>query len=190
LTERIGDFIETFTGKQFWPLDPRPEDVDISDIAHSLSMQCRFNGHCSRFYSVAEHSIIVAKELAARDYYPGVQLRGLLHDAAEAYICDIPRPIKRHIGYYVGLEYKVQKAIFEAFGLTPETKNHLSYMLRDIDNALLKYEAKNIMPNNQNWAKSITGLDLKLKPVLGLSPQEAKKQFIEMFHKLTDELKG
>jgi len=182
--------VETYTGKQFWPLDPRPEDVCIEDIAHSLSMQCRFNGHCSRFYSVAEHSVIVAKELEARDYYPGVQLEGLLHDAAEAYICDIPRPLKRHIASYSSIEYKVQKAIFEAFNLPMITANHLAYMIKDIDTSLMVYEAESIMPNANNWTSEYNTIPLKIKHVLGLSPQEAEKQFLDMFNYLTEQLRS
>lgn len=59
-TERAGDWMQTFTGRQFWPMDPRPEDLDILDIAHALSLLCRFGGHCQRFYSVAEHSVHVS----------------------------------------------------------------------------------------------------------------------------------
>ena len=58
--ERRGDWMQTHSGLRFYPLDPRPEDIRIEDIAHALPMICRFNGHCSRFYSVAEHSLNVA----------------------------------------------------------------------------------------------------------------------------------
>ena len=189
LSERKGDFVETFTGRKFWPLDPRPEDVCIEDIAHSLSMQCRFNGHCSTFYSVAEHSIIVAKELAARDYYPGIQLRGLLHDAAEAYCCDIPRPLKKHIVMYSGIEFVVQKAILAHFDLPVKILNHLAYLIKDIDTSVMVYEAEQIMPNMNNWTNGYATMPLKLKHVLGLSQKEAKKQFLDMFNKLINELK-
>jgi len=87
MAARIGDWIQTYTGKRFWPLDPRPEDVDILDIAHSLSLLCRFTGHTSSFYSVSQHSILVAQEVPKR-----LRLWALFHDAAEAYIGDIARP--------------------------------------------------------------------------------------------------
>lgn len=63
--DRRGDWIQTFTGRRFWPLDPRPEDVCIEDIAHALSLKCRFGGHCTRFYSVAEHSVHVSNYVPA-----------------------------------------------------------------------------------------------------------------------------
>lgn len=86
-------WIQTFTGKQFWPLTPKAEDVCIEDIAHALAFKCRFGGHCKTFYSVAEHSCRVAEILR-----PEHQLIGLLHDAAEAYLPDVAAPIKSAIG--------------------------------------------------------------------------------------------
>lgn len=87
-----GPYIQTYTGKKFHPFDPKPEEICIEDIAHSLAHICRFNGHTEFFYSVAQHSLIVAHLL--KDESPLTQLLGLLHDAAEAYIGDIPAPIK------------------------------------------------------------------------------------------------
>jgi hypothetical protein len=92
---RKGDWIQTFTGKQFWPLDPRPDEVYIEDIAHALGNICRFNGHCLRFYSVAEHCFHVSHKVV-----PGLALMGLLHDAAEAYVCDVVRPVKPYLKEY------------------------------------------------------------------------------------------
>lgn len=89
-TERIGDWIQVFGGNQLFPLDCRVEEIDIEAIAHSLAMQCRFNGHTSKFYSVAEHCA------HAHDLVPEVyRLEALLHDASEAYLCDLPRPLKK-----------------------------------------------------------------------------------------------
>ena len=88
------NIISTFTGQSFNILTPDPATVKIEDIAHALSLLCRANGHFNRFYSVAEHSINCCKEAAARGYDKTIQLCCLLHDASEAYMCDIPRPIK------------------------------------------------------------------------------------------------
>jgi len=85
---RIGDWIETYTGKQFYPLDPYPEDIDVRDIAHALSNLCRFTGHCRAFYSVAEHSIYVSTHVPKT-----MALQALFHDAPEAYIADISGPL-------------------------------------------------------------------------------------------------
>lgn len=89
MNERKGDWIQTYTGRQFWPLDPKPEEVCIEDIAHALSQQCRYAGHTIRFYSVAQHSVEIALRVPR-----AAALWGLLHDAAEAYLVDLPRPVK------------------------------------------------------------------------------------------------
>ena len=81
MSERRGDWIQTYLGIQFWPLDPRPEEVMLFDIAHSLSNMCRFTGHCREFYSVAQHSVIVSQNVPRED-----AAWGLLHDASEAYM--------------------------------------------------------------------------------------------------------
>src|SRR4051812_6540197 len=88
--QQKGDWMQTISGKAFFPLDPRPADVDIQDIAHALAFQCRFGGHVKEFYSVAEHSVRVSLICAHED-----AKWGLLHDATEAYLSDIVRPVKR-----------------------------------------------------------------------------------------------
>ena len=90
-TVRTGDWTQTFAGIQFYPFDPRPDEVKIKDIAHALSMICHFNGHTREFFSVAQHSLMVSYLLPAEH-----KLWGLMHDSAEAYIGDMIRPIKTH----------------------------------------------------------------------------------------------
>ncbi|MEM9149127.1 MAG: hypothetical protein AAGB19_01555 [Cyanobacteria bacterium P01_F01_bin.3] len=80
-------WIQTFTGKAFWPLEPDPELICIEDIAWALAHQSRYSGHCDRFYSVAEHSLWVSGQCS-----PEHKLWGLLHDASEAYLSDVVRP--------------------------------------------------------------------------------------------------
>src|SRR5271165_7548492 len=88
---RKGDWIQTYTGRVMYPLDPRPEEINIIDIAHALSNLCRFTGHVRTFYSVAEHSVRVSQHCDPKD-----ALWGLLHDASEAYLADMSRPMKRY----------------------------------------------------------------------------------------------
>jgi len=99
----------TASGKRFWPLDPRPEDICIEDIAHALSHICRFGGHVREPYSVAQHSVIVSMIVK-----PENALYGLLHDAAEAYAGDMVRPLKRGMPAYRSIESAVS-------GPMPET---------------------------------------------------------------------
>lgn len=95
--ERKGDWFVTYTGRRFFPLDPRVEDVDIRDIAHALALQTRWMGHCKTFYSIASHSLACAR-VAEKNNEPAVVVHwALMHDAAEAYVGDIVRPIKQYL---------------------------------------------------------------------------------------------
>lgn len=103
---------------------PRPEDIDIKDIAAGLSKICRFGGQCQEFYSVAQHSVLVA-HLAS----PPLSAVGLLHDAAEAYLGDVVKPLKVILGdCYSDLEHAFERAIFRNFGLQPDLKQNIKEM--------------------------------------------------------------
>lgn len=105
-----------------------PNDIRISDIAHSLSNQCRFNGYTSRHYSVAEHSVLLAGIVERRATQSGmsadaikrVAFQGLMHDATEAYLCDIPRPLKAHLGNYKDIEARLWEVICNKYGVDEE----------------------------------------------------------------------
>ena len=111
---RRGDWTQTFTGRQFWPLDPRPDDIDPVDIAHALSMQCRYNGMVTAFYSVAEHCVLMSRAVA-----PEHALHALLHDATEAYVGDMIRPLKVHMSDFQAAEDRVWAAVAERFDIDP-----------------------------------------------------------------------
>lgn len=112
---RRGRWMQTYTGRQFFPMDPRSEDIDVADIAHALSMQCRYNGHVRRFYSVAEHCVLMSRVVS-----PENALWALLHDATEAYVGDMIRPLKLHMPDFQAAEDQVMLAIAEKFGIDPE----------------------------------------------------------------------
>ena len=125
--------IMTRSHKMFDPLAPDPALIDIEDIAHALSMLCRANGHFCSFYSVGMHSINCAKEAAARGYSPFVQLACLLHDASEAYLSDVTRPVKQEIPKYKEIEEPLQELIWRKFlgrDLTNE-ENRLVFLIDD-----------------------------------------------------------
>ncbi len=132
-------WIQTFTGRQFWPMDPRPEEICIEDIAHALSMQCRFSGHTLRHYSVAEHCIRVSEIVEGKE----LQLKALLHDASEAYLVDIPSPLKRLPAFalYREAESRLEKMIFRKFGLSEEMPEEVKHA----DLVLLATEKLNLM---------------------------------------------
>jgi hypothetical protein len=131
-----GDWIQTWGGGLFYPLDPQPEEIHIEDIAHALSLICRFNGHCDGFYSVAQHSIMIACMAS-----PENALWGLLHDAAECYVADMPRPVKRCIPGYKEIEAGVELAVAQKFGL-PEI---MPPEIKELDHAMLALEANTVL---------------------------------------------
>lgn len=129
--DRKGSWIITFSGKRFYPLDPRAEDIDIIDIAHSLSLINRFTGHTRFPYSVAQHSMQVAKMLGGKH-----GLDGLLHDASEAYVNDLARPLKRMLPDYTAVENKILDVIDQKFNV-----NTRHTLVKEADNRCLVTEA-------------------------------------------------
>jgi len=137
------DWIETFTGKRFYPFEPNPADIDIQDITHALSLICRYNGHCDHFYSVAQHSVLVS-ELVPKQY----ALDGLLHDAAEAYIGDIPPPIKKELPKFQEAERRLEVLIAEVFGVSFP----IPAVVKTADSALLAAESIQLgMQKRSGW---------------------------------------
>jgi hypothetical protein len=173
---RKGDWITTFLGVHFYPLDPRPDEIQIEDIAHALSNQCRFSGHVLSFYSVAEHSVRVARALPRE-----MALYGLLHDASEAYLVDIPRPLKRlpEFARYLEAEGVLMRAILDRFGLGP-----LPALVYIADDALLATEGRDLMPKGFPWA-SIAALPLEEKINITWTPEQAQHEFLYEFERLT-----
>lgn len=174
-TARIGDWMQTFTGRCFYPMDPRPEDVCIEDIAHSLSMMCRYGGHSTRFYSVAEHSVLVSRYVD-----PEYALWGLLHDAAEAYSSDIPRPLKRNLPDWKPMEDKIMAAVCERFGLAGDEPPQV----KAVDLAITSDEKAAIMaPCERQWEALPAALGAWVQ---GYGPEDAKRIFLEAFDALTN----
>lgn len=137
---RMGhNYIRTISGRKFWPLNPRPEDVDIGDIAHALSLRCRYNSHVPYLYSVGQHSINVF-------YQSDGALWGLLHDAAEAYLPDVPRPIKGEFPFFNEIECRLLEVIAEGLGLSASLSEVHSARVRDADALVARYEYARFRP--------------------------------------------
>lgn len=133
------DFITTYSKTKFNPINPNKEGILIDDIAHALSLMCRANGHFSEFYSVGQHSVFCCEEAIERGYTPIVALSCLLHDASEAYLADITRPVKKNLSEYLTIEDKLQSAVYEKFigrDLDEEEQNQVSL----VDDAMLYNE--------------------------------------------------
>lgn len=172
---RVGDWIQTYMGLKFYPLDPRPEDICIEDIAHSLSLKCRFAGHCNSFYTVGQHSLHVSWLMEMR-LGPMAGLCGLMHDSAEAYVGDLPRPLKRMsvMKIYGEIEDKILEVIFSKYCI--HMKDY-----KWADNILLATEKRDLLkPLQWDWELP-EPLDEDIMPKTSLYVEQA---FLNTFHRL------
>lgn len=146
LSEQVDKcWFRTFTGKVIDPENLKPEDIDPIDIARSLSLQCRYGGQVMRFFSVAEHSLNVMHHVHSvykahdRPIAPAnIALAALLHDASEAYMCDIPTPFKKLLPQYYELEAKVMKVVHKRFNIVLDELD--SSLIGRCDREALDYE--------------------------------------------------
>jgi uncharacterized protein len=155
--------IRTISGQYVNVFEPNPDTLLISDIAHALSHQCRFGGHLPRFYSVAQHSLLcylMAKEDEKFD--------ALMHDASEAYLLDMPKPIKVELSEYNAIEDNLMNVLAKKFGFnypkSPEVER--------VDILLLNWEWEVIMLDKK---------DSKFGPIDCMTPEEAKREFLRTF---------
>jgi len=169
-----GDWMQLYSGKRFYPIDPRPEDIDPADIAHALSLLCRYGGHVDRFYSVAEHCVLMSEAVT-----PENQLAALLHDATEAYVADVVRPLKRYLPDYKAIEEKVWYAIAVRFGVELE----LPAEVKEADTRILLTERDELMPRTQ-YSWGVDGLEPLMVNVIGLSPLQAEDLYLRQLKML------
>ena len=169
-----GPWVETYSGIYVNPLDLREDDIKIRDIAHSLSMICRYNGHSKYFYSVSEHSILVASLLES----PTDKLAGLLHDASETYISDITRPVKGILADYKDIEHRIMDVIKKVFNI----KDADWKLVKQADNMVLASEAKVLMKSKgKDWYLPDGCADVQL---VCMNPEEAEKEFLARYCEL------
>lgn len=170
----VMSYITTVSGKHFDPIHPSASLIDLADIAHSLSLICRANGHVRTFYSVAQHSIACCKEAEARSFSPRVCLGCLLHDASEAYLSDVTRPVKSLLAEYLQVEEKLQNLIWNRYLVHPLTAGEKKSIFR-IDDDMLAYEFEFLMPESLSAAYR----DVLSRPSLRfVEPQEVEKDFL------------
>ena len=175
--------IKTYTGVMFDPLNPDPDLIDIVDIAHALSMLCRANGHFRSFYSVGQHSIKCMREAKERGYSEKLQLACLLHDASEAYLSDVTRPVKKELPKYLEIEKPLQDAIWTKYLAESLTQEEYDRVF-EIDDAILFHEFVALM-------------DARLsdeEPILSSTPEfaftgfeQCEKEFLRLFQRLNSE---
>jgi hypothetical protein len=170
-----GDWMQTHSGRRFYPLDPRPEEIDAEDIAHALSLLCRYGGHVDRFYSVAEHCVLMSEAVA-----PEHALAALLHDATEAYVCDVPRPLKRVLTGYRDIEDRVWYAIAVHFSIDLVLPSEV----HEADNRILINERTALMRRSERWGVDDTHLPLPVE-VTGWAPADAEDRYLTRLEELT-----
>jgi len=174
--------ILTRSGQYFDFIEPTLWNLDVEDIAHGLSQCCRFVGQCRSFYSVAQHSVYVSRCVPAAD-----AMAGLFHDAAEAFLGDVSRPLKRLLPDYRAIEQRVERALFEKLGVPfplPES-------VKRVDMQMLRAEQLALMaPHSDAWECDDHELPLDLNGaaivICSISPEQAFDMFMTRYDDLRD----
>lgn len=167
------DWIGTASGRKFYPLDPKPEDVCIEDIAHHLANICRFTGATRAFYSVAQHCVVGS-------LFCELPLDFLLHDASEAYLNDLARPVKHDVslcGYRLA-EMNLQHLLCQVFGLAWPVPP----CVKQMDDRMCETERRDLMPPTPEWTLGVEPLPHSITP---WTPEIARQQFLNRFYSLT-----
>lgn len=188
--KKLTAWTQTFTGKQFTPYAPQADQIEIEDIAHSLALQCRFNGHIKRFYSVAEHSVYVSYLVS-----PVARLKALLHDAPEAWIGDMVAPLKWTFPEFHVLEDTLMSAVEQKFDVPVSAA--INEEVHTADQWIVHQEAKALFPARNHGLLKLWKPCPDFKPPfhidfgeLGRDPVTAKAMFLSRFNELVREHKA
>jgi uncharacterized protein len=178
-----GPYLQTVSGRFVNPFDPDPAMIDPGDIACALANVCRFGGHCRPFYSVAQHSVIVSRLVEERGGDAEDVFAALMHDAAEAYLGDMPHPLKHRSplgAAFKAAEDHLEQAIRARFGIRAGVP-----AIKRADRALLATERRAFSAESWHWPEldGIEALDLALE---AWSPAEAERAFAERFAELQE----
>jgi 5'-deoxynucleotidase YfbR-like HD superfamily hydrolase len=183
-----GDWMQTYTGRRFFPMAPLPDEVDPVDIAHALAFQCRYNGHVDRFYSVAEHCVLLSLYAREQGEDELLQLELLLHDATEAYVGDMVRPLKVHQPEFRAAEARVATAIAIRFGTfeDADTVNGEvvdSLRVKELDSRILLDERAALMSRTVHpWG--VDGLERLWVEIRAWSPVVAERMYLRRLEEL------
>lgn len=172
----MSSWMQLYSGEPFYPMDATQDDIHIYDIAHALGNVCRYAGHCHTFYSVAEHSWHLSYSVDSEN-----ALWALLHDAAEAYIGDIVRPLKHEIQSYLDLEEYLERIIFNKFGLTGPMPDQV----KEHDLRIVVDEREQLMaPPRLPWPM-LEGCEPLGIRVNTWNPDQARFMFLARYNQLT-----
>lgn len=166
-------YVSTYLGNRFFLTRPHIDDVAIEDIAHGLAYQCRFNGQTNAFYSVAQHSLMVMALVPESERLPA-----LLHDAAEAYLGDMVKPLKNLFPEFSAIEARVMEIIGNRFGVD---LTRLHPAIKQADLVALATEKRDLMPHSTEPWTYISGIEPLPEKIVPLSPGDAKSAFLAAF---------
>ena len=182
----MADYITTYGGTHFEPVNPRAEDIHITDIAHALSLLCRGNGHVKHFFSVGQHCINCAVEAVARGYSGRVCLACLLHDAGEAYMSDVTRPFKKYLPEYKVYEEKLLSVVYEKYLGSPLSQEE-NQLVRLVDDDMLYFDLLHLldeMPDGEE-PKIMSEFSLDFVPF-----EEVEQEYLRLFEEMTARIAG
>lgn len=172
-------WMETYSGQKFFFENPEPGTIMIEDIGHALGQLCRYGGHSKRFYSVAEHCCILAWWVASQTGDSQLALDALMHDATEAYLVDVPRPIKHRLRGYKEIELRLASLIAAKFGLS----DPLPEIVHQADSRVLRDERRQVMLHNDHpWGSdSLEPLNVDIE---FWGPRQATSRFMSAYEYL------
>lgn len=182
-----GPYLQTVSGRFVNPFEPDPEQLDAGDIACALANVCRFGGHCRPFYSVAQHSVIVSELVEARGGDVEDVFAALMHDATEAYLGDMPHPIKHRSplgAAFRAAEAHLEAVLRERFAIKAEVPE-----IKRVDRALLATERRAVSGVSWEWPEleGVEALDIEL---VAWGPDEAERAFLARFAELQERRNG
>jgi hypothetical protein len=181
-------FIETYTGRAFYPLNPQVEGLSIIDIAHALSNQCRYSGHVKYFYSVAHHCILLAQWLEQHDGSPLDCLQILMHDAPEAYLVDMPRPVKQYMPQFRVWDHAINSVIREWLGWSDLAMLPIQ---DELDTRIIVDERLQLLSNSGNdWGAAHNALKPLGVQIMPATPEQVERMFLALYAKWTFAVSG
>lgn len=171
----MNPWLLTASGRHFDLIDPQPDQIHILDIAQALANEARYNGHTRYFYSVAQHSVLASTITTGQH-----AKEALLHDAAEAYLKDIPSPLKGLLPDYRAIEARVDAVIRPTFGLPARH----SEQVKRADLILLATERRDLMPRDSTPWPILDGVEPLPRKITTVSPNVAQARFIRRWVEL------
>jgi uncharacterized protein len=180
--DKKSSWLQTYSGQRVSVAEPSPDNISIQDIATAISKQCRFNGHCSEFYSVAEHCVRGSK-LAEKHFGKKVAKEFLMHDATEAYLGDLIKPVKVTMPFFQQVEEVFWKAIAKKFGLLVEQSEECHYL----DKIMVTWEKRDLLPFSEHWPRLP---DIEVFNLERLNPwnwRKAETRYLQRFTELFGE---